>query len=238
MQIIIAVVALLMWGHTASAQKEYSLSVSRHQDVPELSQAEVNAILDAASKMLQTNPGVACNVKFTLRGAIGKFGSPNTSTADIPAKVDAAHIDAVHRVDSERNDVDFHVKLVEEIKPLCRIESQRGFNGCSWPHAFRSIIVVHPKLHKDDRGRLLSERFPNKKFPDHLLWAHEFGHLTGLDHHQNPPDARMTDRDRFALMSSRDVFFFALEDSVDDAQVNRRECDCFVAGLKSCEPQQ
>src|SRR5215475_9951887 len=121
MHIIVAIFALLLWVGAASAQatsppKEYSLSVSRHIAVPDLSVADVNRILADASKMLQTNPGHACNVKFTLKGSIGTFGSPNTPTENIRAKVDADHIEAVHSVDSGM-DSDFHVKVVEEIKP-------------------------------------------------------------------------------------------------------------------------
>src|SRR5215471_6247027 len=93
---------LMMWPEVASAQSTFSVSVSRHSEVPELSDPEVKDILDKASKMLQKSPGhvdtpdnFACNVTFTLKGSVGKFGSTDT-----PAIVDRDHIDAVHRVDS------------------------------------------------------------------------------------------------------------------------------------------
>src|SRR5262249_36593717 len=195
MQIMIAAIVLLMWVHAAYAQKEYSLSVSRHQDVPELSDSEVNAILDAASKTLQTNPGVAC-------------------------------------IDSDLAGVDIHVKVVEGIKDVCRFASDRGFRGCSWPHDFRSLIVVHPNRHRDfSTNKLMSEVFPDKKFPDHLLWAHEFGHLTGLVEHRS--DAEDPDKD--ALMHARDVFDYVFHPR--SVKVNDRECNCFRSGLLSCERQ-
>jgi len=228
-KIIIAVAALLMWVHTASAQKEYSVSVSRHQDVPELSEAEVNAILDAASTMLQTNPGAACNVKFTLRSPVRTFGSPDTH---IPPIVDKYHKDAVHGIDSDLAGVDIHVKVVEGIKDVCRFASDRGFRGCSWPHDFRSLIVVHPNRHRDfSTNKLMSEVFPDKKFPDHLLWAHEFGHLTGLVEHRSDAD----DPDKDALMHARDVFDYVFHPR--SVKVNDRECNCFRSGLLSCERQ-
>lgn len=248
-QIIVAIFASLLWVGAASAQatsppKKYSLSVSRHIAVPELSGADVKRILADASKMLQTNRGHACNVKFTLRGSIGTFGSPNTPTANIPSKVDADHIEAVHSVDSGV-DSDVHIKVVEEIKPRC-FGPPHAFQGCSFPHRFRSIIVVHPDKHTvnvEGIDKLVTRVFPHTKFPDHLLWAHEFGHLTGLNHRTTVPpmdDMRdrcehATDRDRCALMRDRDVIHFALEAALDRVQVDERECNCFLGGPKSSE---
>jgi hypothetical protein len=66
--IAIACLGLLLWVEPASAQKTYSLTVSRHPDVA-LSAADVDKILADASKMLQktsartSSPNnVACNV--------------------------------------------------------------------------------------------------------------------------------------------------------------------------------
>src|SRR5262245_41805229 len=143
MRIITAVIALLMWVEGASAQTEaasapkvYSLSVSRHHEVPELSVADVNKILNDASQVLQTNPGVPCNVRFTLARKEVRtiIGSPG-----IPSIVDGAHKDAVHAIDSDLAGVDFHVKVVDRIIEVCRFPSTSGFRGCSWPHNFRSL---------------------------------------------------------------------------------------------------
>ena len=259
MQIIVAILALLIWVEAASAQaaseqKTYSLSVSRHVAVPELTVEQVNKVLADASKMLQTDPGHACNVKFTLNGSIGTFGAPDTPTADIPAKIDADHITAVHSLDSGV-DSDFHIKVVEEIKPHCvpnhGLES--GFQGCSFPHDFRSIIVVHPDRHRMQvrhadgsfEDKLVTVLFPNKTYPEHLLWAHEFGHLTGLGHRETTPPMRNNEdhcavttdpnapplSDRCALMRDREVFRFVLE-NLDRVQVSERECGCFLSGPK------
>jgi hypothetical protein len=231
LQIIMAILclALLMWVDAASAQSTYSLSVSRHDDTPELSAADVRVILEDASKMLQKNAGHvdtdndhACNVTFTLKGPIGNFASTKG-----PAVIETEHDrDAVHKVVSNVGGVNVHVKVVNEIK-FCR-PGAGHFAGCSFPIEFHSIIVVHPKKHRNP------DNFsgpPLDKYPDHLLWVHEFGHLTGLGHrlgHQNPEDRR-------ALMTGcplNKVF-----SDVPDArvQVNRRECGCLRSGLGSCE---
>jgi hypothetical protein len=208
--------ALLMWMEAASAQQTYSLSVSRHRAVPALSDGEVKRILADASRMLQKNPrqdgddDVACNVTFTLKGSVGTFASPNTPV------VDRDNIDSVHRVDANVAGVDFHVKVVKEIN-FCRPDlPAEPFVGCSFsPPDFRSMILVHPKLHKDAQGRPLS------RYPDHLLWAHEFGHLTGLGHR---------DDDQLALMTPcpLNTQFFNVSDA--RVRVNSQECRRLLAG--------
>jgi len=208
--------ALLMSVEAASAQQTYSLSVSRHRAVPALSDGDVRRILADASRMLQKNPrhdgddDVACNVTLTLKGSVGTFASPNTPV------VDRDNIDAVHRVDANVAGVDFHVKVVKEIN-FCRPDlPAEPFVGCSFsPPDFRSMIVVHPKLHKDAQGRPLS------RYPDHLLWAHEFGHLTGSGHR---------DDDQLALMTRCPLNTQFLNISDARVRVNSDECRRLLAG--------
>lgn len=210
----ILLLTVLMWvetasaqNETASAQKVYSLSVSRHRAVPALTAREVNVILAAASKMLQkdsthhSDDDTACNVTFTLKGPVGTFGSPDT-----PDVVDEQHIAAVHQVDAKLTGVDFHVKVVREID-FCRPGLRGPFEGCSFsPPDFRSMIVVHPKLHI------------RPHYPDNLLWPHEFGHLTGLGHREDPN----------ALMTPCAL-------TKNDVQVKRSECHCLRGGPASCQ---
>jgi hypothetical protein len=207
--------AVLICVTPANAQKTYTLSVSRHRDVPALSAQEIAQILAKASQMLKKDTrhdsenDVACNVAFALKGPVRVFGSPDT-----PAVVDEHHIAAVHRVDDDLAGVDFHIKVVKKIKFCLPGVSAKQFDGCSYsPKEFRSTIVVHPSLHKDIEGR------PISNYPDHLLWAHEFGHLTGLPHRC----------DDSALMSSDSVARFA---NGPDARVHvtRDECRCFQSG--------
>jgi hypothetical protein len=207
----ILAVAVLMWVEAAGAQTTYRLSVSRHTATPNLTEQEVRRILADASKMLQKSPrqnhdnnDVACDVTFTLHGPIGTFGSRDT-----PDVVKRANIRAVHRLDSNVAGADFHVKVVNEIK-FCRRGVRGSSEGCSFsPPDFRSIIVVHPKSHT------VSD------FPDRLLWAHEFGHLTGLGHRDDDPLALMT---RCPLNTQ----FFNISD--DRVRVSSQECDRLRAG--------
>jgi hypothetical protein len=208
-QMIMAIlsVALLMLANEASAQSTYSVSVSRHASVPALSKKQVRKILKDASKMLRKNSvsngdaDVACDVTFTLKGPVRTFGLVGTS----PNIVDEQHRDAVHQVDSGVADVDFHVKIVDNIQ-FCRPGLSGSFNGCAFPIEFRSIIVIPP----------------SKTFPNHVLWAHEFGHLTGLGHRHS----------KCALMTSCTVAALA---SVTRVRVNKEECGCLRGGLGSCQ---
>ncbi len=219
MQLITPIVslALLISVEAASAQsRTYSVSVSRHSGAPALTEDDVKEVLANASKVLQKNSGhvdrdddVACNVTFTLKGPVRTFAAPDT-----PAIVDKPDIDAVHRVDSDVDDVDFHVKVVNKIINFCRFPGALGFHGCSFPPNFRSIIVVHPKMHTNRAGAHLLT------FPDHILWAHEFGHLTGLGH-RNDPRALMTP-------CPLDEQFSNVPDA--QVQVSRNECSCLRSG--------
>ena len=154
---------------------------------------------------------VACNVTFSLKGPIRTFGSASTPT-DI---VDEQHRDAVHKIDSDVAGVDFHIKVVKEI-PFCRPNLQGPFDGCSFPIDFRSIIIVHPGEHIDTPSK-------PSKYPDHLLWAHEFGHLTGLGHRHSSS----------ALMTSCSVAGLV---SLPRVQVNKEECRCLLGGPGFCPP--
>jgi hypothetical protein len=195
MRIIMAVLflALLMWIDPASAQKTYSVSVSRHSDVA-LTEEQVNKILDGASKLLQKNPGHKCNVSFTLQGSVRTFTSLDKVFGDLD-------IDALHRVDADVAGVDFHVKVVKEIM-FCR-DTPGNFRGCAYPPTYRSLIVVRPT--KDTDG--------HDSFSEHVLWAHEFGHLTGLGHRKN----------RRALMKCGGITNVSV-------RVSRRECRCMLRG--------
>ena len=218
MRIIASILSLavLMWVEAATAQSStYSVSVSRHRDVPDLSESQVKEILARASHMLRKDStrndrDVSCNVTFTLKGQVGTFDSPNTPV------VDEDNIRAFRHVDPNVAGADFHVKIVKKIK-FCRHGLPAGLSaGCSFsPPHFRSTILVHPKLHKDAQGHVLSN------YPDHLLWAHEFGHLTGLGHR---------DDDELALMTRCPLN--TQFSNVPDARVrvNAEECPRLLAG--------
>jgi hypothetical protein len=219
MRIIASILSLaaLMWVEAATAQSTYLVSVTRHhhRDVPDLNEGQVKAILARASRMLRKDSthndrDVSCDVTFTLKGQVGSFASPNTPV------VDEGNIDAFHREDSNVAGVDFHVKIVKEIK-FCRPGLPAGsFAGCSFsPPDFRSMILVHPDLQKDVQGRVIAD------YPDHLLWAHEFGHLTGLGHRDN---------DKLALMTPCPLNTQFSNVSDARVRVNSRECRRLLVG--------
>jgi hypothetical protein len=211
--------AALLWAETANAQATHSLSVSRHRDVPALSARELRSILVKASKMLKKDSShnddddMACDVTLTLKGRVRTFTSPAT------AVVDEDNIEDVHDVDSDVA-TDFHVKLVKEIR-FCRRGLVGPFAGCSYsPPNYRSIILVHPKLHKDRNGNTVSN------YPDHLLWPHEFGHLTGLGH---------THDGSAALMTACPLTVFSnIPDSC--VRVSRAECRHLLSGPGKAPP--
>jgi hypothetical protein len=201
MRIIVAIACLgvLTWGEGANAQhvgarKEYLLMVSVHSDVPKLTRQEVEDILEGASDLLKGNDN-NCNVTFKLKGPIQTFGSPST-----PAVITSPEErDAVHAVKAD-------VKVVEEIK-YCRPDLHaKSFNGCAYPpkQGSRSIIVTHLRASTD----MLRS----------ILWAHEFGHRTGL-HHRAEPDV---------LMSGCGGLW------PDMTDISRDECRCFLLGPGGC----
>jgi hypothetical protein len=229
---VILSLGLLMSIEGACAQntrsKTYSVSVSVHSGLPKLTEDQIKEILANASKMLQKpghvdQPGnVACKITFALKGPVRNFSSP-------PAKVRMRDLDAVHRIDSDVSDVDFHVQVVEKINEYCRFPDSTisstnpdglGFAGCSFPPNFRSIIVTHPATHTDPRNP--SQNLAAGTFPDHVLWAHEFGHLTGLGHRGGT--------DQNALMTACPLNVQFPANAVEEVQVSQQDCDCLMSG--------
>src|SRR5215471_15427166 len=94
-------VAVLLAAAPAAAQnsKTYALSVSVHQDAPQLSPTDVANILSGASRLLKSN---GCDVTFTLKGKVGTFSN---TRAVIQTQDDR---DAVYKVDAD-------VKVVKDI---------------------------------------------------------------------------------------------------------------------------
>lgn len=195
MKALLAVVCLclLLWVEPASAQSaEYSLQVSRHRNV-QLDESEVDRILEAASNLLKH---AQCDVTFRRNGPVQIFASSNTPDV-ISTKVDR---DAVYREPGD-------VKVVSEIA-FCRPGLGDSFDGCSYPPRAgrKSMIVTHEQLDRNLR---------------HILWAHEFGHRTGLKHRADPE----------ALMTVCDL-------AADQVKVKQAECRCFLSGPGHCRKRE
>src|SRR5262245_53294458 len=161
MQTVIAIVclALLLWIEPASAE-DHSLKVRVHNDVLMVNQIslqqlteKVDSILEKASMRLMDQGH--CDVTLKRDGPIEPFTSKEAPSIIKNPK----DLERVHSVSG-------HVKIVRAILSCI---GRPPFVGCSFrpdPHLRKTMIV--------NRGLGESER-PN-------IWAHEFGHTTGLHH--------------------------------------------------------
>jgi hypothetical protein len=199
MKIIIAIlcVGLVMWVGPADAQdtKTFRLTVGLHTAVSQNYKNKIDQIFEAASKVLKK-----CDVVLTQKGNSGTFGSPN-SQGEVSG---ARERDAVHREN-------FDIKVVKSMS-FCRTRQPlMTIAGCAWDPTpnktpevpqHKSIIVIE----MDDipfAGR---------------IWAHEFGHYTGLPHRD----------DGKALMVT------CKSGEAENVQINTTECMCFRAGRAAC----
>jgi hypothetical protein len=193
---------LLIWVEPVSAQVTHELTVSHHPGIA-LSDGEVDEIIAEASTLLKKN---SCNVTFKRKGSVQPFTTPTTPQIITTE----THRDAVHGETSD-------VKVVETIG-FCRGGGPHA--GCAWdpppggnkPQR-RSMIVEHRPEAMRSRG--------DKVKVLGALWAHEFGHRTGL-WHRNELDALMT------------ICSLTLDQVVRQDKVDSRECACFLAGPGSC----
>jgi hypothetical protein len=130
-----------------------------------------------------------CKLTLKRKGAIRRFASSAT-----PGVIETeADRDAVH---GER----FDVKIVPDIN-FCRVHGNHA--GCAWDPPQRRSIIVKLQPTARESGR---------------LWAHEFGHRTGL-WHRNGETALMTP--------------CALEPR--HKEITDEECECFRGGPKFCK---
>ena len=199
--ILIVCLGLVAWIRPATAEQDhalYSLKVSIHKDVRPLTREQVEEILERASSLLQkkseeTNAtdNVPCDVTFKLDGPIGTFET--SAPKDIN---DADDLEAVQREPAD-------VKVVDKIN-FC-MGRHDSFIGCSWRPEGRL-----PKTMIIARSVVVDLR--------HFLWAHEFGHTTGLQHRVDDPMALMTPCDM----------------ELSNGHISKNECSCFLKGQGGC----
>jgi len=192
----ILLLGLLLLAEPAGAQKVHPLTVGIHDLVSSDWGANPNerakTILKENSNTLQQHgcPGVG----FELNGEVTQFTSAS-APADI---VDAPTLEKVHLVP-------FDVKVVRSIA-FCvgkKVDPNTTI-GCAWRPEGRPRTVIVTSL--------VSTKQDNLAF---VLWAHEFGHTTGLLH-------RFENRN-LNLMSPCALAPF-------NTHVGKRECRHFVAG--------
>jgi hypothetical protein len=144
-----------------------------------------------------------CNVALKRKGSVGTFASPNAE-GNIS---NPTQRDAVHRVN-------FDIKVVQFVD-FCRVD-QVGQVGCAWdpPPPPAKQIPRHQSM-------IVSDLIGNTKLTG-MIWAHEFGHRTGLPHRGQ----------KKALMACK----------VEGRQINQKECNCLRGGPGFCtdppEPAQ
>jgi len=173
--------------------RTYKLTVSTHPAVtPPLYQDEVEGILKKASTILQR-----CKVKFKFNG-FKPF--PTSAPADITNKFD---LETVHRVPAD-------IKVVRSISFCVGEREKNEFEGCSWRPEGRPKTVIVTRW-----GSSLGDGIGQ------VLWAHEFGHTTGLVHRYQQSNLN--------LMTPCELQAFS-------QQVNQDECDHFRVGPVSHYP--
>lgn len=185
----ILLLGLLCSADPASAQKLkiYPITVSVHPSIyPGLTQSNIEKILKDASDLLQKSPN-RCGVGFKFAGFVP---FPPSAPGSIN---DAASLEAVHRVPAD-------VKVVLAIN-YCAFGRQTGIVGCSWrPNNGRKTMIVTNQMYGFNA--------------EHVVFAHEFGHTTGLLH-------RSDDRDGLMWPCGLDVI---------NESVTKDECRHFLAG--------
>jgi hypothetical protein len=117
-----------------------------------------------------------------------KFFAPGTPDAI----ADETQLEKVHAEPAD-------VKVVSSIS-FCK---EKGtFIGCAWRRNGPKTVIVTQKV----------------LFVRHILWAHEFGHTTGLQHRA----------DAGAMMTPCGL-------TLDKVELNQDECNCFRAGPGGCQ---
>src|SRR5262249_38314872 len=161
----ILLLGLLFSAQPADAQRLYSLTVSIHEGMnPTLTKENVEQILGGASDILKRN---GCDVKFELKGPIQTFTSAPAHIKD-PSTLEAAHL------------VSADVKVVQRINYCVGKYLKEPVIGCSWrPEGRRRTVIV-----TTESVGALPGIHP-------VLWAHEFGHTTGLLHRKDANDVAL-----------------------------------------------
>lgn len=193
--VIVTCLGVLLWVEPVSAEVP-PLKVSVHNDLQALTSLgmqklteKIDSILQRASRLLKDINGGKCDVTLKRDGEVGTFTSA-PSTIKTPADLELAQ------------QVPAYVKIVEKIEYCI---GSPPWVGCSYrpDESLPKTIIVNGEL--DDNER------PN-------IWAHEFGHTTGLHHRLDP-------KDQFLLMTPCVI-------KTVDQTLSTDECSCFRVGQR------
>ena len=192
---VILLLGLLAWVDPAFAQKAtiHPLTVSIHKSLESwVTSNDVKQILKAASDLLQ-QPANNCMVGFTLDKV--------TSFTSAPASInDAADLEAVHSVPAD-------VKVVRKIN-YCIRGPENDLVGCSWrPNRRPKTVIVSTDMMAWGL--------------EHMVLAHEYGHVTGLLHRNDPRGE--------GLMTPCGI-------DASSYRINKSECRHFIAGAVTKYP--
>ena len=160
--------AISMGAHmAASAQVAHGLRVSRFVGV-DLPDREVNEIFARMGEILQDDAGpddVACGVQFSLRSPVGAFRSYGQIITE-------GDLDAINNA---YGPIEPDVKVVLLLQ-WCPDERKikQIYWGCSDGRTFVALDLDDDEM-------------------TGIVWAHEFGHVKGLDH-RDVPGAVMHER--------------------------------------------
>jgi hypothetical protein len=193
---VILLLGFIGWIDPAFAQKltTHPLTVSIHKSLEgQVTPNDVEQIFALASDLLQKN-GNSCRVGFKLKGKVTTFTSA-------PASIDnEADLELVHRVPAQ-------VKVVRHIN-YCIKGPDYGLFGCAWrPNNLPKTVIVST----DMMGFGMEQ----------MVFAHEYGHVTGLPHRDDPRGE--------ALMTPCAITAF-------NYRINKDECRDFVAGAVTQYP--
>jgi hypothetical protein len=190
------------------------LTVSVHPAVhPALKQDEIEGILKGMSDILQgktdASRGNNCKVEFKFDGFTAFIPAPPFTSA--PAEIKTADdLEAVHSVPAD-------VKVVQHISFCVGEPRPKGVPGCAWRQDGQRTVIVARDGFLPGLG---SPRHDRGIGP--VIWAHEFGHTTGLNHRYQ--------EDRVSGGSAN--LMTPCELQAFSQQINQDECAHFRAGPK------
>jgi hypothetical protein len=206
--IAILLLSLASWAKVAGADeiKTYQLTISIHPAVrPQLKLDEIKDILKGASDILQGHTSITphnnCKVAFEFKGFV-------PFPASAPARVtNATELEQVHEVPAD-------VKVVQSITFCVGEARPNGFAGCAWrpENRKRTVIVARD-------GFLPGLSSPQGGGIGPVLWAHEFGHTTGLIHRYHK-----------GILSDSENLMTPCELEVVSQPINDDECAHFLKG--------